>query len=67
MHAPLPAGVPCVFYDHAFKWGPDVKRAISSLITLRRRAGVLADSQLDILAAERDMYVARIGGRCAYG
>ena len=28
---------------------------------LRQRAGIRADSPLEILAAERDMYVARIG------
>ena len=30
-------------------------------VALRRRAGIRADSKLEILAAEHDMYVARIG------
>lgn len=32
-----------------------------SQVALRKRAGVRADSKLEILAAEHDMYVARIG------
>ena len=31
-------------------------------VALRRRAGIRADSRLEILAAEPDMYVARING-----
>lgn len=31
-------------------------------MALRQRAGIQADSKLEILAAERDMYVARING-----
>lgn len=32
-------------------------------VAIRKRAGLRADSPLEILAAERDMYVARCGGR----
>ena len=31
-------------------------------MALRQRAGIRADSKLQILAAERDMYVARVNG-----
>lgn len=31
-------------------------------VSLRQRAGIQADSKLEILAAEHDMYVARING-----
>lgn len=31
-------------------------------MALRKRAGIRADSKLEILAAERDLYVARING-----
>lgn len=31
-------------------------------VALRKRAGICADSKLEILAAEKDMYVARVTG-----
>eukprot|EP00198_Chlamydomonas_reinhardtii_P004866 XP_001694202.1 alpha-amylase [Chlamydomonas reinhardtii] len=54
-------GVPCVFWDHLFDWGEDVRKAITGLVALRRRAGLHSESKLEILAAEPDMYVARVG------
>nr|QKY15147.1 alpha-amylase (AMY) [Polytomella parva] len=56
-------GIPCVFWDHAFTWGPDLNKAIKTLITLRKAAGIHADSKLEILCAEADMYVARIDNK----
>ncbi|KXZ43538.1 hypothetical protein GPECTOR_87g400 [Gonium pectorale] len=56
-------GIPCVFWDHMFDWGDDLRRTIVQLAALRRRAGIVADSSLEILVAERDLYVARVGGR----
>ncbi len=37
-------------------------RATPEQVALRKKAGIRADSQLDILAADHDMYVARCGG-----
>ncbi|PNH11658.1 Alpha-amylase type B isozyme [Tetrabaena socialis] len=53
-------GIPCVFWDHLFTWGEELTGVISSLAALRRRAGVVSDSKLEILAADSDMYVARV-------
>lgn len=36
--------------------------ALLSQVSVRKRAGIRADSKLEILAAERDMYVARCNG-----
>ncbi len=62
--ASWPAGVPCIFWEHYFDWGEKVRAAIDTLVTVRKRNGVLADSKLDILCAEADMYVARIDNKC---
>ncbi|PNH09189.1 Alpha-amylase isozyme 3A [Tetrabaena socialis] len=51
-------GIPCIFWDHLLRG--DLRDTIAKLAALRRRAGVLADSPLEILAAEPDMYVARV-------
>ena len=58
-----PAGIPCVFWEHMFDWGTEMRNSIEVLIDARRRNGISADSKLEILCAEADMYVARIGGR----
>jgi len=54
-------GMPCIFWEHYFEWG--LKEQLVALLDLRRRAGIRADSPVEILAAESDMYVARIAGR----
>lgn len=59
----LPSGIPCVFWEHMFDWGAEMRNSIEALIDARRRNGICADSKLEILCAEADMYVARIGGR----
>ncbi|KAL4441004.1 hypothetical protein ABPG77_010435 [Micractinium sp. CCAP 211/92] len=53
-------GVPCLFWEHHFDWG--LAEEINHLVALRKKAGIRADSQLEILAADHDMYVARCGG-----
>jgi alpha-amylase len=53
-------GIPCLFWEHHFDWG--LAAEIDNLVALRQRAGIQADSKLEILAAEHDMYVARING-----
>jgi alpha-amylase len=55
-------GVPCVFWEHAFDWGEGVRAAVSELVALRRRNGIGRSSRVEILAAEPDMYVARVVG-----
>lgn len=58
------AGVPCIFWEHFFDWGEDMRNTISTLIDVRKRNGIKSDSKLEILCAEGDMYVARINERC---
>lgn len=42
---------------------PQPTRPTSQQVAIRKRAGLRADSPLEILAAEKDLYVARCGGR----
>jgi alpha-amylase len=56
-------GIPCIFWDHLFDWGPELKKTITDLLAVRKRNGIKAGSSLEILCAEADMYVARIGGK----
>nr|GMC87947.1 alpha-amylase-like [Ipomoea batatas] len=51
-------GVPCVFYDHFFDWG--LKNEISKLTSIRSRNGISETSNVEILAADPDAYVAKI-------
>jgi len=54
-------GIPCIFWEHYVD--SDFGGKIAELAALRRRAGVKADSPIQILAAEPDMYVACIASR----
>ncbi|GIL76645.1 hypothetical protein Vretimale_8845 [Volvox reticuliferus] len=56
-------GIPCLFWDHVFVWGKDLREQISALTALRRRCGVVNDSSLTVVAAEADVYVAKVDGR----
>nr|GLL24010.1 alpha-amylase SPAMY [Ipomoea trifida] len=51
-------GVPCVFYDHFFDWG--LKDDISKLISIRNMNRISETSSVEILAADADVYVAKI-------
>ncbi|KAI3465357.1 hypothetical protein Pfo_022020 [Paulownia fortunei] len=51
-------GIPSVFYDHFFDWGK--KEEISKLSAIRARSGITATSKVEILAADADLYVAKI-------
>eukprot|EP00879_Flechtneria_rotunda_P006432 GHRR01006760.1.p2 GENE.GHRR01006760.1~~GHRR01006760.1.p2 ORF type:complete len:152 (+),score=33.28 GHRR01006760.1:2724-3179(+) len=55
-------GIPCVFWDHYFKWGQELHNSIRALAAVRRRSGILSDSKVVVQAAEGDLYVAEIGG-----
>ncbi|CAI5484007.1 unnamed protein product [Closterium sp. Yama58-4] len=54
-------GIPSVFYDHFFDWGPELKNQIQQLIHARRRAGIHSCSSIKILAADDSRYAAIIG------
>ncbi|XP_073143721.1 alpha-amylase [Henckelia pumila] len=51
-------GIPSVFYDHFFDWGK--KAEIAVLCAIRARNGIAATSKVEILAADADLYVAKI-------
>ncbi|KAJ8541093.1 hypothetical protein K7X08_001909 [Anisodus acutangulus] len=51
-------GIPSVFYDHFFNWG--LKDGISALISVRKRNGISATSNVRIMASDSDLYVAMI-------
>ncbi|KAI7843850.1 hypothetical protein COHA_002401 [Chlorella ohadii] len=53
-------GIPCLLHEHLSDG--QLRQTIADLIAVRQRAGIQADSKLEILAAEKDMYVARING-----
>lgn len=46
------------FYDHFFDWG--LKDGISALISIRKRSGICATSNVQILASDSDLYIAMI-------
>ena len=59
-------GVPKIFWEHWADHGgqhSELRVIIDALVALRKRAGVHASSGMTILAAEPEMYVARIEGR----
>lgn len=53
-------GTPAVFHDHLFSKNCN---AISSLIAVRKRAGIHCRSVIQIVKAERDVYAAKIDKR----
>lgn len=53
-------GTPAVFYDHFFS---NNYNGISSLIAVRKRAGIHCRSVIQIVKAERDVYAAKIDER----
>ncbi|KAL8160437.1 hypothetical protein V2J09_001974 [Rumex salicifolius] len=52
-------GYPCIFYDHFFDWG--LGQEISGLVAVRKRNGVTETSDVSILVADANLYVARVG------
>jgi len=55
-------GTPCVFWDHAFEWGSDVRDAVRRCIAARRASGINSRSPVDILQADSGGYAAVTGG-----
>lgn len=58
-------GTPCLFWEHLFDCGPELADEIAALVDARKAAGVHAESKMEILAADADMYVARVIGEKA--
>jgi alpha-amylase len=58
-------GKPCVFWPHLFDWGQALRKTILSLIQLRRRARLYAESGVNIRLAQTDLYAAVIDDKIA--
>jgi alpha-amylase len=58
-------GIPCVFWTHFFDWGSTTRQRIETLINIRKRAGILAHSQVDIKESREGLYAAIIDGKVA--
>ncbi|KIZ03679.1 hypothetical protein MNEG_4284 [Monoraphidium neglectum] len=58
-------GMPCVFWEHYFDWGHELRETIDKLVQLRKRNNVLSDSKLEIKAAHHDLYFAVVDARVA--
>ncbi|HAT73072.1 MAG TPA: alpha-amylase [Elusimicrobia bacterium] len=56
-------GVPCVYWPHFFDWG--LKDSISTLIKIRRAAGINSASRVSIVKAEQGLYAAIMDGKVA--
>ncbi|RLM77993.1 alpha-amylase type B isozyme-like [Panicum miliaceum] len=54
-------GTPMIFYDHFFDWG--LKNEIAQLVSIRNRHGIQPDSELRIIEADADLYLAEIDGK----
>ncbi|KAG2661789.1 alpha-amylase-like [Panicum virgatum] len=54
-------GTPMIFYDHFFDWG--LKNEIAHLVSIRDRHGIQPDSELRIIEADADLYLAEIDGK----
>ncbi|KAL6911547.1 hypothetical protein ACP4OV_000352 [Aristida adscensionis] len=54
-------GNPCIFYDHFFDWG--LKNEIEHLVSIRNRHGIHSESELRIIEADADLYIAEIDGK----
>ncbi|MED6157768.1 hypothetical protein PIB30_026437 [Stylosanthes scabra] len=54
-------GTPTIFYDHFFDWG--LKEEISRLSEIRMKSGINEKSNVNILAADGDLYVAEIDNK----
>ena len=62
-------GIPCLFWPHAVRMPDgrhgDMAAEVAAMVRMRKDAGIAADSRVDILVAESDVYVARVRGRQA--
>jgi alpha-amylase len=58
-------GVPCVFWDHFFKWGAGMQTEIKKLIQVRKLQGLHSESKVNIVKAETGLYAAIIDDKVA--
>ena len=58
-------GKPCVFWRHLFDWEQPYREMIETLIDLRRQAALHAQSTVNILAAQKNLYAAVIDKKVA--
>ncbi|KAJ7958153.1 Alpha-amylase [Quillaja saponaria] len=56
-------GHPTIFYDHYLEWGGNLKAPLKNLAAIRTRNGINAESSVNILAAEADLYMAEIDNK----
>jgi len=54
-------GIPSIFWDHVCDWGDDMRNKIKALLSLRRQSGIKANSKVNIMCADQDLYIAEIG------
>jgi alpha-amylase len=58
-------GVPCIFWDHFYKWGAGVQTEIKNLIHIRKKQGIHSASTVNIVRAETGLYAAIIDNKVA--
>jgi hypothetical protein len=56
-------GIPTVFWEHFFEDSEELKAGIKTLMQLRKRTGIVSSSQISILTAKHDQYVADVQGQ----
>ena len=58
-------GTPCIFWDHYFDWGDDLRKQIDSLLHIRNAMKIHARSVLKIEQAKDNLYAAKIDDNVA--
>jgi alpha-amylase len=58
-------GVPCIFWDHFFKFGAATQTEIKKLIQIRKQQGLHSNSAVNIVKAETGLYAAIIDNKVA--
>ena len=58
-------GTPCVFWDHYFDWGDNLREQIDSLLDVRDKMKIHARSVLKIEHAKDNLYAAKIDDKVA--
>ncbi|WP_310556499.1 starch-binding protein [Flavobacterium sp.] len=58
-------GVPCIFWDHFFKFGTGTQTEIKKLIQIRKQQGLHSTSTVNIVKAETGLYAAIIDNKVA--
>ena len=58
-------GTPCVFWDHYFDWGDNLRTQINSLLEVRKSMKIHARSVLKIEQAKDGLYAAKVDDKVA--